>query len=323
MWDITVPSWRARDVRREIDVVEEVARFKLESVPTTLPVREAMFGRLTHFQRLRRQVEDVLVGAGFYEAYTYSLQPSDPDPRAIELPVPLSSQQRFLRTNLVQGLVGAARHNVDMGNSGVRLFEVAHVYLPPARGRSKVPRERWHVGGIVDGPFADAKGVVEGIFAALKIEPRFERAQVLPQSPVGATVQSGWVAQHAFGTIDGVWSAFELDLAELFEQVPERILYRDVITYPPLREDLAFVVAEGAPAGDLMRAAREAAGEELREVRFLSDYRGEPIPVGSKSVALGFVFQSPERTLSDADAVRLRAAIVERLADEFDAQLRT
>ena len=63
---------------------------------------------------------------------------------------------------------------------------------------------------------------------------------------------------------------------------PERILYRDVITYPPLREDLAFVVAEGAPAGDLMRAAREAAGEELREVRFLSDYRGEPIPAGKQ-----------------------------------------
>ena len=31
---------------------------------------------------------------GFYEAYTYSLQPEDPDPTALELPVPLSSQQR-------------------------------------------------------------------------------------------------------------------------------------------------------------------------------------------------------------------------------------
>ena len=132
VWDVTVPSWRARDVRREIDLVEEVARFKLERVPTTLPVRQAMFGRLTHFQRLRRLVEDVLVGAGFYEAYTYSLQPSDPDPRAIELPVPLSSQQRFLRTNLVQGLVGAARHNVDMGNVG----------CSPVRGRARLSASR-------------------------------------------------------------------------------------------------------------------------------------------------------------------------------------
>ena len=71
-----------------------------------------------------------------------------------------------------------------------------------------------------------------------------------------------------------------------------------------------------------MRAAREAAGEELREVRFLSDYRGEPIPAGRKSIAFALVFQSPERTLSDEDAVRLRTAIVERLADEFDAELR-
>ena len=70
--------WRARDVRRDIDLVEEVARFRLEDVPATLPVRQAMFGRLTHEQRLRRQVEDVLVGAGLYEAYTYSLQPEIP-----------------------------------------------------------------------------------------------------------------------------------------------------------------------------------------------------------------------------------------------------
>jgi phenylalanyl-tRNA synthetase beta chain len=319
-WNVTVPTWRARDVRREIDLVEEVARFRLEDVPTTLPVRQAMFGRLTHFQRLRRQVEDVLVGAGFYEAYTYSLQPSDPDPEAIELPVPLSAEQRFLRTTLVRGLTGAAQHNVDRGNSGIRLFEVAHVYLPVPG--TKRPRERWHLGGIVEGPFADAKGAVEGVFAALQIEPRFERAQALPLSPVGASVQGGWVAQHALGTLDGEWSAFELDLAELFKEVPERILYRDVITYPPLREDLAFVVSEGAPAGDLMRAARDAAGEDLREVRFLSDYRGVPIPAGKKSVAFALVFQSSERTLTDEDAVRLRAAIVKRLADEFAAELR-
>ena len=71
-----------------------------------------------------------------------------------------------------------------------------------------------------------------------------------------------------------------------------------------------------------MRAARDAAGEDLREVRFLSDYRGEPIPAGKKSVAFALVFQSSERTLTDEDAVRLRAAIVKRLADEFAAELR-
>jgi phenylalanyl-tRNA synthetase beta chain len=318
-WTVHTPTWRRRDVRREIDLVEEVGRFRLEDVPATLPVRQAMFGRLKHDQRLRRQVEDVLVGAGLYEAYTYSLQATDPDPGAIELPVPLSSQQRLLRTTLAVGLLGAAQHNVDQGNTNVELFEIAHVYLPPG----PVPEERWRVGGIVEGDFFKAKGIVEAVFEALHVEATFERARLRKEFVVGATVQSGWVGTYGPLELDGLWSAFELDLAELFASVPERILYQDVITFPPLRLDLAFVVDEGVPAGELMAAARAAAGEELREVRFLSDYRGDPIPAGKKSVAIAVAFQSPERTLTEEDAARLRASIVEALAELFAAELRS
>ena len=319
-WDVAVPSWRARDVRREIDLVEEVGRFRLEDVPATLPARQAMFGRLSHEQRLRRQVTDVLVGAGFFEAYTYSLQPVDPDPRAIELPVPLSSQQRLLRTTLAVGLLSAARHNVAMGNTDVTLFEVAHVYLPVEGGA--VPDERWRLGGVVQGDFFRAKGAVEAVLGALHVESSFERAQPLPGSPVGATFPSGWVAQYGPLDLDGEWSAFEIDLETLFAAVPERLVYRDVITYPPLRQDFAFVVDEGISAGALMVAARAAAGGELRDVRFLSDYRGDPIPEGKKSVAFAVSFQSAERTLSDEDGTRLHDAITAALAERFGAVLR-
>jgi phenylalanyl-tRNA synthetase beta chain len=318
-WTVTVPTWRARDVRRDIDVVEEVGRFRLEDVPATLPRRQAMYGRLTHEQRLRRLVADVLVGAGMYEAYTYSLQHDDPDPNALELPEPLSSQQRVLRTTLAVGLLGAAQHNLDMGNTDVALFEIAHVYLPPG----PVPEERWRLGGIVQGDYFRARGLVEAVFAALNVEPEFERADLADELSVAATVQSGWVATYAPGVgPDGEWSAFELDLDELFALVPERVTYRDVITYPPVRQDLAFVVDETVPAGDLIAAAREAAGEELRNVRFLSDYRGDQIPAGKKSIAFSVEFQSAERTLSDDDAARLRAAIVSELQSRFGAELR-
>jgi phenylalanyl-tRNA synthetase beta chain len=46
-WNVDTPYWRARDVEREIDLVEEVARFHLEEVPPTLPMREELFGWLT------------------------------------------------------------------------------------------------------------------------------------------------------------------------------------------------------------------------------------------------------------------------------------
>jgi phenylalanyl-tRNA synthetase beta chain len=319
-WTVTVPTWRARDVRREIDLVEEVVRFALEEVPATLPKRREMFGLLTRFQRLRRLVEDVLVGCGLYEAYTYSLRPDDPDPRALALPEPLSAVQRVLRTTLVYSLVEAARANVDRGNEGVALFEVAHVYLPTGE---KLPEERWRVAGIVEGGFFRAKGALETLLDALHVEPRFEPAQhPFMRTPACAALPGGWVAQLDPSLLEGEWGVFELDLEELFASIPERIEYEDVVTHPAVKQDVALVVREDVPAGALVAAAREAVGPELREMRPFDVYRGEQVPAGHKSIAFALVFQAPDRTLSDEDAAALRARLVEALRERFGAELR-
>ena len=117
---------------REVDLIEEVARPLLDRIPLTMPLRRHVRGRLTKEQRLRRVVEDVLVGAGLSEAYTWSLVASDPSPDAIRLPNPMTSDQAILRTTIVPGLVEAARTGVDAGAEHVALFEIARVYLPPA-----------------------------------------------------------------------------------------------------------------------------------------------------------------------------------------------
>ena len=122
--------------------------------------------------------------------------------------------------------------------------------------------------------------------------------------------------------LPGTWCGFELDLDELFAASREPVTYRDVITYPAIRQDLAVVVDESVEAGAVVAAAREAAGDELREIRVFDVYRGEPVPAGRKSVAFSVAFQSPERTLADDDAVRLRGAIVDALRERFGAELR-
>ena len=318
-WTVTVPTWRARDVTREIDLVEEVARVRLDEIPFTLPLRRTMLGRLTKEQRLRRLVEDVLVGCGFSEAYTWSLQASDRDPRALTVPEPISAELAILRTTLLDGLIASARHNLDLGADQVGLFEIARVYLPSGE---QLPEERWRLGGITSGGFFGAKGAVETLHEALKLEPRFERTEEPFLHPgKAARVESGWVGElHPALGADG-FGAFELDLDTLFERVPERIAYEDVITYPSLRQDLAVVVDEDVPAGELVAAAR-AAVPELREARVFDVYRGEPVPEGRKSVALALSFQAPDRTLSDEEAAGMRERIVEALRERFSAELR-
>jgi phenylalanyl-tRNA synthetase beta chain len=317
--DVVAPTWRAREVTREIDVVEEVARNWLEDVPFTLPLRRAMFGALTPLQRLRRRVEDVLVGLGLAETYTPSLRPEDENPNAWRLPEPISAELAVLRTRLLPSLVEAARRNVELGAEPVALFEIARVYLPDG----ELPDEETHVAAIVAGGWPRAKGIVDGLYAALKAEPAFRRAEDdLLHPGKSAATASGIIGELHPAVLDGVWGAFELDLTKLLEEVPEEVRYTDVVSFPAVRQDLAFAVPEEVSAAELVAAAREAAGRELREMRPFDVYRGEQVGAGRKSIAFGVSFQSAERTLTDEDAAALRDGIVQALRERFDAELR-
>ncbi len=316
---VSVPTWRARDVTREIDIVEEVARFRLGDVPARLPTRRVMFARLSKHQRIRRRIEDVLVGFGYAEAYTWTLVQEESERVAVQLQEPLSSEQAVLRTSLIEGLLASARRNVDAGNDDIALFEQAHVYLPTGE---QLPEERWRVGGIAQGGFAFAKGTVEGLYAALNVEPSFQPADDLPAAGRGARTDEGWVASVREPELPGEWGAFELDVDALVQRVPDLVVYEDVITYPPVRQDLAFVVPDDVTAGELVASAHEAAGLELREMRAFDVYRGGQVDPGKKSIAFSVTFQSPERTLTDEDAGELRNRIVAALEQAFGAQLR-
>jgi phenylalanyl-tRNA synthetase beta chain len=295
--EVTVPTWRARDVMRPVDLVEEVVRFRIEEIPSTLPDRPAKPPQLTRDQRLRRQVEDVLVGAGFYEAYTWTLVPEGEG--RIPLKEPYTAELAALRDTLEHWLVESAHRNRNAGVERIALFELARVFLPSA---DVLPEEHWHVAGIVDGGYGRAKGAVETLYRALHVEPDFSALDVRE--------------------LDDGWGYFEIDLDALFARVPEVVLYEDVITYPVVKQDLAFVVDEGVHAGELVAEARRAAGPELREMRPFDVYRGDQAGPGKKSIAFAVSFQSPERTLSDEDAAGLRQKIVGALERRFGAVLR-
>ena len=116
--------------------------------------------------------------------------------------------------------------------------------------------------------------------------------------------------------------AFELDLDQLFAASHEPVTYADFITFPAINQDIAVSVPDEVTAGELVAAAREAAGAELREIRVFDVYRGDQVGAGRKSVAFSLAYQADDRTLTEEDATRLRGAIVAALAQRFGAELR-
>jgi phenylalanyl-tRNA synthetase beta chain len=312
-----VPTWRARDVTREVDLVEEVGRMKLDEVPFTLPARREMYGRLSPWQQHRRAVEDVLVGLGYFEVYAPSLVAEDPDPNAYRIPQPQSQDMAVLRTTLLPSLIQVARHNLDVGNDGIAVFEIAHVYRP---SDEELPDERVHVAGVAQAPFARAKGAVEEILAAGRATGTFARGEHSLLHPgQTATTTGGILGGLRPGQLEGDWSAFELDLGAL--DPGAGWTYEDVITYPPLKQDLAFAVPDEVLATDLVEAAR-AAVPELRSMEPFDVYRGDQVGEGRKSIAFRVEFRSPERTLTDEEAAGLRERIVAALRERFGAELR-
>lgn len=290
---------------------------KLDEVPFTLPTRREMYGRLSPWQQHRRAVEDVLVGLGYFEVYTPSLVAEDPDLHAYRIPQPQSQDMAVLRTTLLPSLIQVARHNLDVGNEGIAVFEIAHVYRP---SDEELPDERVHVAGLAQAPFARAKGAVEEILAAGRANGAYARGEhPLLHPGQTATTTGGILGGLRPGQLEGEWSAFELDLGAL--DPGAGWTYEDVITYPPLKQDLAFAVPDDVLATDLVEAAREAV-PELRSMEPFDVYRGEQVGEGRKSIAFRVEFRSPERTLTDEDAAGLREKIVAALGERFGAELR-
>ena len=134
---VTPPTWRP-DLTTAEDLVEEVARIHgYDRIPSVIPTPPGGAG-LTHAQRVRRLVADVLAGQGLSEVWSapfvgadrYAALGLDVDAevaRTVRLANPLSDEQPLMRTRLLATMVDALRRNVARGARDVGLFELGLV----------------------------------------------------------------------------------------------------------------------------------------------------------------------------------------------------
>jgi phenylalanyl-tRNA synthetase beta chain len=358
---VAVPPWRDSDVQREADLVEEVARIHgLHKLPTTLPARKRAVGRLTGRQRLRRRLEDALRDRGMHEVVCWSFtapaileQLRIADVPALKLANPLSGEASVMRPLLLPGLLDAAARNAAHGSAGVSLFESAHVYRPD--GDLSAPEgspegatpaaERHHLGGLLTGgqagwrdpaPPADlfaAKGLVEALGGAAGLELAVEPGgrPYLHPGRSGSVLAGpderkvGWIGElHPL--VARAWdleggAAFELDLDALADEAAGVATFRDLTSYPAVRQDVAVVVPADVPAAAVVAVVREGAGELLAGAEVFDVYEGEQVGEGNRSLALRLEFRAPDRTLTDEEVAARRAAI-EAALDDLGGRLR-
>lgn len=172
----TVPTFR-RDLRREVDLIEEVGRLGgLDRVPEDLP-ETSLPGGLTPAQQKVRTLRRLLADLGLAEAITYPFGPDrwrsdlgiEDDHEAPRLANPLSAQASVLRSTLLSGLLDAAARNEAFGVEGGALFEVGRIFeaTPPPEGlreaalRFRLSGEMEQIGPDMEPAAASLMGVEE------------------------------------------------------------------------------------------------------------------------------------------------------------------
>lgn len=357
---VTPPAIRT-DIAIPEDIVEEVARIVgYDRIPVRVPTGVLPLHERHPLELLRERARDALVGFGLQETVSYAL--IDPAwlgkltadgtaiaPEPLPIQNPTSGAQSVLRPTLRSSLLDTASRNLRH-RRGVAIFEIDPVYL--ARP-GDLPEERWTIGillagqaepvregetwvtGERDWDWHDLHGITSALAAALRIGP-FDDPTLHPAP--GLHPGRSYSARHqgraavVKGQLDprvaAAWElpdatfVAEIDLAALLDvsRPPQAVTPP---RFPAAWRDLAFVVDEATPWGDVqadIEAAGAKAGLEQTALRDL--YRGPQVGEGKKSFAVRLTFRSPLGTLADTDVDKAIGRIEGRLRHRFGATVR-
>jgi len=356
---VETPSWR-NDIKREIDLIEEVARLHgYDKIPETLPTRVNVAAGRSLVQRLEERARSLLLRSGLQEVVTYSLENAEKVAKAglvetgnlaatpLILRNPLSEDYTQLRTSMLPSLLAVLQKNAgnDPKAEAARIFDLARVYLPKNGGlpderrrisvalSAAVPVAHWQKESApVD--FFSLKAIVENLLEGLgAAHAEFRAAANQPFHPgrcasimlegedIGVMGEIHPSVQEAWDLPQRAYVAL-LDFDALVRHLTLMPQYQLIPKYPPVDRDLALLIAAAVPSNRVNEVIKNAAGDLLERLDVFDLYTGPPVPEGQKSMALSLRFRDPLRTLNDGMVDELIEKIVKALEQECGAKLR-
>ncbi|NER19928.1 MAG: phenylalanine--tRNA ligase subunit beta [Symploca sp. SIO1B1] len=349
-WMVTVPPYRYRDLEREIDLIEEIARlYGYDKFCDDLPDKTEL-GSLSLEQILTRQLREAFRSAGLTELVHYSLVKPESE-KQICLANPLFTEYSALRADLLSGLIDAFQYNIEQGNNALNGFEIGRVFWREEEGLAEADaiagilggdptQGRWFRGG-KESPMSwyEAKGVLESVFQRLNLNVEYQPDRSDPRLHPGRTA-SLWLQGERLGQFgqlhpqlrsqrdlpEAVY-VFEIDLEVLLDawERDERLTPRfsQYSTFPAADRDLAFFAPVNLSVAEVERATRKVGSQLLESVSLFDEYQGESVPEGQRSLAFRLIYRASDRTLTDKEVEQAHQKVREALVEKFGVSLRS
>jgi phenylalanyl-tRNA synthetase beta chain len=350
------PSYRS-DLRREIDLIEEIARLGgYQNVPTTLP--QCILTGTGEPPEYRRQRDlrrfctalglNEVVFLSFCSPRLNALFPGlhDSQRQPVRVLNPLTQDDTELRLSLLPGLVRIVRDNLDQGVSRVALFCIGKVFWS-AESFAEARRLAGAICPAVPSvgvgsraavaQFADVKGILESLFGFVMLpDVQWKPAAGVVALHPGKTARIE-VAGEPIGVLGSLHPAlaeemklqdpcwlFEVDLDRLLEYSPPRTTYRELSRFPAVLRDVAIVTDESFASDRVVQFVREwnQRSQLIEDVYLFDRYAGPPIPPGKKSLAYSLSYRAADRTLTDAEVNAAHGQLIAALKDALHVETR-
>ncbi len=360
-WQLLVPAFKT-DVKREADVVEEVIRilgYNSFTLPKTLK-SSLSYSPKVDTQKMENLVADMLTGAGFSEMWTNSVTQSkyEEDELLKQQQVKLLNSQTVeldsLRTSMLYSGLEVIAYNQNRKATDLRLYEFGRTYHKTdgkfAEGNhlqilltGKKAEDNWLVKGIPYN-FYHLKSVVMNVLNRLG-HYSFEK-EVVEKNPfafglvlkvVGDNTNNGTnsggveiarlgsIAKPVLSKFDIKNEVFFADLnwAYLLEKSQfAKTSFSELPKFPSVKRDLAMVVNEDLQFEAIEKIAVAESKKLLQEVSLFDVYKGDKMEKGKKSYAVSFIFQHPEKTLTDAEIEKVMSKLMNKYESELGAVIR-
>lgn len=194
----SIPSYRANDVTREIDLIEEISRiYGYDKVEPTLP-KASVSCEISFETEILKKINEIFIGTGFNEIVTSSLMGypllnqigiTCDEAKAVKVSNPQSDEYTMLRQSLIPSILTVVKNNIDMGQKDLNLFEIGKTYFYNGGHSEKCSgvEEQRIIAGALTGnktegiwkktqpaDFYSLKGTIEKLFNVLGISGRID-----------------------------------------------------------------------------------------------------------------------------------------------------
>ena len=351
-WEVEIPHFRTEDIKREIDLIEEIGRLHgFNNFLITLPKLKKI-GKEDISYKTRKKITSCLLNLGFNELIHYSLVSENTFmDNKIKVINPLVSDYSSLRRSLLPNLIQTLEENLKQGNLVINGFEYGHIFLPNLQTKFE---EKEYVAGIFGGfetkldwsesekalTWFEAKGKIEQLFQQLNLRVKWENKpndssnQIFHNFRNAELCLTDGVKLGSFGQIHPILAnklnisskiyLFELDIKVIQNQlqINQLPIYKEYPLYPKIIKDISFIIQENVSFHELQETLYYNGTEILSEINLLDEYTGKSIPDQHISLCFQLIFQSNQKTLQNKEIEKIMKNIQLVLTKKFHAIIR-